>query len=130
MYAAEFGVGQVVWSMFWFFLFVIWILLVIRVFADIFRSRDLGGVAKVLWTLLVILTPYLGVFLYLIVRGRKLAENEQRAAVEQQEAVRAYIRDAAGSGSVADELERLAGLRDRGIIDEAEFGRLKAKVVG
>ena len=130
MYAAEFGVGQVVWSMFWFFLFVIWILLVIRVFADIFRSQDMGGVAKVLWTLLVIATPYLGVFLYLIVRGRKLAENEQRAAMAQEEAVRNYIRDAAGSGSVADELERLAGLRDRGVIDDAEFGRLKAKLVG
>lgn len=130
MFAAEFGVGQVLWSMVWFFLFVIWIMLVFRVFADIFRSNDMGGVAKVIWTLLVILTPYLGVFIYLILRGGKMAANENQVAIQQEEAVRGFIRNAAGGTGAADELERLVSLRDRGVIDANEYAALKAKVIG
>src|SRR6187397_2470657 len=104
MIAADFGVGQVLWSLLWFFLFVIWIMILFYVFTDIFRSKDLGGVAKTLWVLFVILLPYLGVFVYLIARGNKMAENTVRAAQEQDAAARAYIRDAAGSdGSAAAE---------------------------
>lgn len=130
MIAADFGVGQVLWSFLWFFLFVIWIMILFYVFTDIFRSKDLGGVAKTLWVLFVIFLPYLGVFVYLIARGNKMAENTVRAAQEQDAAARAYIRDAAGSGgSAADELARLADLRDKGVIDDAEFQALKAKVI-
>lgn len=116
--------------MVWFFLFVIWIMLVFRVFADIFRSNDMGGVAKVIWTLLVILTPYLGVFIYLILRGGKMAANENQVAIQQEEAVRGFIRNAAGGTGAADELERLVSLRDRGVIDANEYAALKAKVIG
>ena len=130
MIAADFGVGQVLWSFLWFFLFVIWIMILFYVFTDIFRSKDLGGLAKTLWVLFVILTPYLGVFVYLIARGNKMAENTVKAAQEQDAAARAYIRDAAGSdGSPAAELARLADLRDKGVIDDAEFQTLKAKVI-
>lgn len=129
MLAATFGVGQVLWSLFWLFLFVIWIILLLRVFTDIFRSRDLSGAVKVIWTLFVIITPYLGVFVYLIARGGKMAENELRVAQAQEDAVRSYIRDAAGGGGVASELERLASLRDQGVIDADEFARLKAKLL-
>ena len=130
MIAADFGVGEVLWSFLWFFLFVIWIMILFYVFTDIFRSKDLGGVAKTLWVLFVILTPYLGVFVYLIARGNKMAENTVKAAQEQDAAARAYIRDAAGSdGSPAAELARLADLRDKGVIDDAEFQTLKAKVI-
>jgi hypothetical protein len=126
---AVFAVGQVVWSMLWFFIFIIWIMLVFRIFGDIFRSDDLGGAAKVFWTLFVILLPYLGVFAYLIARGGKMAEREHRGAVQQEEAMRSYIRETAGPTGVASELERLASLRDKGVIDDNEFATLKAKAL-
>ena len=73
--ASQFGTGQVFWSMVWFFLFFIWIWLLIVVFSDIFRSHDMGGFAKFLWVLFVIVLPYLGVFVYLIARGHKMSEH-------------------------------------------------------
>ena len=76
---AEFGTGQVLWSMLWFFMFFIWIWLLIVVFGDIFRSHDLGGVAKTLWVIFVILVPFLGVFVYLIARGHKMSEARGRS---------------------------------------------------
>ena len=128
---ADFGVGQVFLSMLWFVMFFIWIWLLISVFADIFRSHDLGGGAKALWSIFVIFLPYLGVFVYLIVRGHKMSEHALEAAQAQDAAARAYIQQAAGGGTgAADELARLADLKDRGVIDDAEFARLKAKVVG
>jgi hypothetical protein len=129
--ADEFGTGQVFWSIFWFFIFFIWIWLLITVFADIFRSHDIGGFAKALWVIFVIFIPYLGVFVYLIARGHKMHEHALEAAQQQDAAARAYIQQAAGTTpSTADELTRLANLRDQGVIDEAEFQRLKAKAIG
>ena len=130
MLAAEWGSGQVFWSMLWFFLFFIWIWILITVFADIFRSHDLSGWAKFFWVFFVIFLPYLGVFVYLIARGHKMSEHALEAAQAQDAAQRQYIREAAGSGgSAADELSRLADLKEKGVIDDAEFQRLKAKVV-
>jgi magnesium-transporting ATPase (P-type) len=130
MLAASFGVGQVLWSLFWFFLFVLWIMLLLNVFGDIFRSKDLGGVAKVLWLLFVIVTPYLGVFVYLISRGDKMAERQLAVAQSNEAVVREYIQQAAGTApSAADELSRLADLKAQGVIDDAEFAALKAKVL-
>jgi Short C-terminal domain/Phospholipase_D-nuclease N-terminal len=126
MILAEWQVGEVFLSMLWFTLFFLWIWLLVVVFGDIFRSHDLGGFAKFLWVLFVLVMPYLGVFVYLIARGHKMSEHAAEAAAAQ----RAYIRDAAGtSTSSADELSRLADLRSQGVIDEAEFQRLKAKVL-
>jgi ABC-type multidrug transport system fused ATPase/permease subunit len=128
MIVAQFAVGQVLMSMIWFFLIFIWIMLLFRVFADIFRSQDLSGVMKTIWLLFVILTPYLGVFVYLIARGGKMAENEVRSMQAQEAATREYIR-AAATVSPADELARLADLKDRGVIDDKEFAAMKAKVL-
>src|SRR4051795_4054859 len=117
--------------MLWFFLFFIWITILIRVFADIFRSHDMGGGAKALWVIFVIIVPYLGVFVYLIARGHKMSEHAMEAAQANDAARRAYIQQAAGSsGSTADELARLADLKEKGVIDDAEFQRLKAKAIG
>ena len=114
----------------WFFLFFIWIWLLITVFADIFRSHDIGGFAKFMWVLFVIVIPYLGVFVYLIARGHKMHEHAVEAAQAQDQAARAYIQQAAGTqASTADELARLADLKAKGVIDDAEFQRLKAKIV-
>jgi hypothetical protein len=131
MIASDFGTGQVFLSMLWFFLFFIWIWLLITVFADIFRSRDIGGWAKALWVIFVVLVPYLGVFVYLIARGHKMGEHAVEDAQAQDAAARAYIRQAAGTaGGSANELARLADLKAQGVIDDAEFARLKAKIVG
>ena len=128
--ASEWGTGQVFWSMLWFFMFFIWIWLLIIVFSDIFRSHDLGGVAKAIWVIFIILVQYLGVFVYLIARGHKMSEHAQEAMKEQDAAARQYIQDAAGtSGSPADELARLADLKAKGVIDDAEYERLKAKAL-
>src|SRR5262245_7606695 len=121
MIAAEFGTGQVFWSMLWFFLFFIWIWLLIAVFGDIFRSDDLSGWGKALWTILVIVVPYLGVLVYLIVRGGKMRQREARDAQQADASMRQYIRETAGTGSgPADELAKLADLHDRGVLSDTE----------
>jgi len=130
MIASDFGSGQVLLSMFYFFMFFIWIWLLISVFGDIFRSQDLSGGGKALWSIFVIFLPYLGVFVYLIARGGKMHEHAIQAAQAQNAAAQAYIREAAGStGGAAAELERLADLKAKGVIDDAEFQKLKAKAM-
>ena len=125
-----FGLLDVLWSMIWFFLFIMWIMLVIRVFADIFRSKDLGGFAKTIWILFVMFLPLLGVFVYLIARGGKMAENDIAQAKAQEEAFSSYVRQAAGSsGGVADELGKLAALRDAGTITNEDYAAAKAKLL-
>jgi ABC-type multidrug transport system fused ATPase/permease subunit len=128
--ASNWGNGQVLLAMLEFFVFVIWIWLLIVVFSDIFRSHDLSGVAKTLWTIFVIVIPYLGVFIYLVARGGKMQEHAIAAAKAQEEARQAYIQQAAGTGSPGEELTRLADLKDKGVIDDAEFEKLKAKAIG
>ena len=130
MLLAEWQVGEVFWAMVWFSLFFLWIWLVIAVFIDIFRSDDLGGWAKALWCLFLIVTPYLGVFVYLIARGGSMRERAEADARAREVAQRAYIQEAAGTvSSPAAEVERLANLRAQGAIDEAEFQALKAKTL-
>jgi Short C-terminal domain/Phospholipase_D-nuclease N-terminal len=132
MVIAEFGTGQVFWSMLWFFLFVIWIWLLIAIFSDIFRSPDLSGWGKAIWSIFVIFLPYLGVFAYLIARGGKMHEHAVAQAQAADQEMRSYIRDVAadgGSGSPADELARLADLHDKGVINDAEFEQLKARTI-
>ena len=131
MLASQFGSGEVFLAMLEFFLFFIWIWLLIVVFSDIFRSHDLGGGAKALWTIFVILVPYFGVLIYLIARGHKMHEHAIEAAQAQDAAARAYIQQAAGTApSAADELARIADLKAQGVIDDAEFAKMKAKIVG
>jgi hypothetical protein len=126
--AADWGTGQVFWSMLWFFLFFIWIWLLVIVFSDVFRSHDLSGVAKALWIIFIILVPYLGVFVYLIARGHKMQEHAVEAAQKQDAAMRTYVQSVA-TVSPADELAKLADLKAKGVIDDAEYERLKAKAL-
>ena len=128
--AVEWGTGQVFLSMLWFTLWFIWIWLLIVVFADIFRSQDLSGWGKALWSIFVILVPYLGVFVYLIARGHKMGEHAVQQAQAQDAALRQYVQDAAGSGGgTADELSKLANLKSQGVITDAEFEAQKAKLL-
>ena len=128
--AAEFGTGQVLWSIVWFSLFFMWIWLVISVLGSIFTSPDLSGAAKAMWTIGVIVLPYLGVFMYLIVRGDAMAENSAAAAAAQEDAVQSYIRNAAGGSGTADELARIADMQASGALDDAEYAAAKANVLG
>jgi hypothetical protein len=113
----------------WFFLWVIWLVLVFRIILDIFRSHDMGGLAKALWVLFVLVLPFLGVVVYLIARGGKMHERDVNAARAQDEAFRSYVRGAAGP-SQADELAKLASLKDSGALSEEEFQQGKAKILG
>ena len=126
---AEFGTGQVLWSMIWFFLFFIWIWILITVFIDLFRSHDLSGWVKALWFIFILLLPLIGVLVYLIARGGKMHEHAVRDAQAQERQFRSYVQEAAGSDSPADQLAKLADLRDRGVITAEEFEREKAKIL-
>ena len=128
MLATEWGTGQVLWSFVWFTLFFIWLWLLITVFADIFRSHDLSGWAKALWVIFVIFLPYLGVFVYLIARGHKMSEHAMEAAKAQDQAARQYIQQVTAS-SPAEELTKLADLKAKGVISDAEYESLKAKAL-
>jgi hypothetical protein len=131
MFAAEtnYPLLQVFLSMLYFFLFVIWIWIAIMVVVDIFRSHDMGGFAKALWFIFVVLVPYLGVFIYLIARGGKMHERQIADATAQQKAFDQYVQQTAGAGDVAGQLEKLAGLRDQGVISAEEFEAQKAKLL-
>jgi hypothetical protein len=127
--ADDFGTGQFFLDLLWFFLFIIWIWLLIVVFTDLFRSHDLNGWAKAAWVIGIVILPYLGVLLYLIVRGHKMTQHVQQAAAAQDAAARQYIQSAAGTGSAADEIQRLLDLKNQGLISDAEFEAGKAKAL-
>ena len=128
--SSSYPMAGVFWSIFIFFLWVIWIWILIYVFIDIFRSRDLSGFAKALWFIFVLFIPLIGVLVYLIVRGSSMHERAVREAQQQDREFRAYVQDAAGSQATpADQLAKLADLRDRGVITPQEFEQQKAKVL-
>ena len=105
----EYTVWDAFWTMLWFFLFFIWIWLLIAVFSDIFRSDDLSGWSKALWTIFVIVLPYLGVFVYLIARGKKMGEHHVQDASRREEQMRSYVQEVAGSGKSTGSRDRDAG---------------------
>ena len=117
------------WTIFEIFLWVLWIWILIYVFIDIFRSHDLSGWAKALWFIFVLFIPLIGVLVYLIARGGKMQERAAREAQQQDQEARRYIQDVAGAPNSADQLAKLADLRDRGVITAEEFDREKAKVL-
>ena len=120
-----------IWSIFVIFLLVAWIWVIIGVISDVFRSSDLGGWAKGLWVLFIIVVPWLGVLAYLIIRGQGMQERGAQAMLDAKEAQRHYIQSIAGtSTSIAEELSKLAELKENGVITETEFLAQKAKLLG
>ena len=111
------------------FVFFIWFWLLIVIFGDIFRSRDMGGGAKALWVIFVIILPFLGILVYLIARGGKMHERAEQAAQQQQQAFDSYVKQTAGANSSVDQLAKLADLKQSGAITDAEFEAQKAKLL-
>jgi hypothetical protein len=130
-------------TMLWFFLWVMWFVLLFRVIGDIFRDDTMGGGAKAGWTVFVCVLPFLGVFVYLLARGRGMGERDMRQMRRQEEAFRSYVQEAAAEAPAtggtrtaqgiqathADALAKLAGLHDHGDITDAEDERAKEKVL-
>ena len=130
MLSYDYPILGLFWTMLWLFLWIAWIILLFRVIIDIFRSRDMGGWGKALWTIFVIVLPFLGVFVYLIARGQSMADRDLDEARTRQAAFQSYVQDVAVSGgSAADELTKLASLRDQGVITDAEFAQQKSKLL-
>lgn len=118
-------------TMLYFFLFVIWIWILITVFIDILRSHDMGGWAKALWVIFIIILPFLGVFVYLIARGGKMQERRLYDVAQQKNDFDEYVRETAGSGGgdVASQLSQLADLKSKGVLTDDEFEAQKAKLL-
>jgi type VI protein secretion system component VasK len=126
--ATNYPLLDVFWTMLWFFLFFIWIWLLITIFVDIFRSRDLSGWAKAGWVIFVIVLPFLGILFYLIFRGGSMHERALEQAQQQESEFRQYVQETAQTSS-ADQLSKLADLRDRGVITSEEFDQQKARIL-
>ncbi|MFI9276176.1 SHOCT domain-containing protein [Kitasatospora sp. NPDC052896] len=123
------------WTMLEFFLLVLWLFLLFKVISDVFRSHDMSGLAKAGWLVLVIVLPFLGVLLYVIIRGRSMGERDHEQARKADEAFKQYVREAAGtpgggSASHVDQLAKLADLRSSGALSEQEYQAAKDKLLG
>ena len=116
-------------SFLYFFLFFLWIWIAITVFIDIFRSHDMGGFAKALWIIFVIILPFLGVFIYLIAEHDGMTKRSIDQAQAQKAQMDDYVKSVAGSGGAAAEIEKAKGLLDSGAITQAEFDQMKAKAL-
>jgi hypothetical protein len=129
--AYDFPLLSVFWTMFVFFLWIMWFVLLFRIITDIFRDDDLSGWAKTGWLVFCIVLPFLGVFVYVIARGKNMGRREIAQARAQHEAFDAHIRQTAAGGrpSSVDELARLSEIRARGDITDEEFRRAKELIL-
>ncbi len=129
MLAYDYPLLGLFWTMLMVFLWVAWLFLLFRIFADIFRS-DMGGWSKALWSLFVIFLPFLGVLIYIIANGDDMRKRDIETMQQNEAAFRSYVQDAAGSGGgTATELAKLAELRDSGVLSPEEFEAQKAKLL-
>jgi hypothetical protein len=127
---AAYTFGQVMWTMFVFFAWILFFWLLFTVFGDLFSRHDIGGGSKALWTIFVIILPFLGIFIYLIVNGKGMGERAQAKAQAQQAQLDTYVKSVAGSSeSASDQISKAKALLDTGTITQAEFDQLKAKAL-
>jgi hypothetical protein len=129
MLAYDYPILGLFWTMMIFFLWVAWLMLLFRVFGDIFRNHEMGGLSKALWSIFVIVVPFLGVLVYLMAHGDAMGRRDLAAAQANEQAFQSYVRDAAGTGGTATELSQLADLKNQGVLSEAEFEQQKAKLL-
>jgi len=129
--ASSYPFLDIVWTTVVIALWVIWFWILITVFSDLFRRHDIGGGAKVLWMIFVIIVPYFGVFVYLLVEHNGMVERNQKAVRQQQEQMDDYVRSVAakGGGDPSDQIAKAKKLLDEGTITQAEFDSIKAKAL-
>jgi Short C-terminal domain len=127
--AYDYPLLGIFWTTLVIFLWIAWFFLLFRVIFDIFRGDDLSGWAKALWLIFVIFLPFLGVLVYVIARGHKITEHDVAHAKAQEQAFQSYVRETASTGGTAEELTKLAALKDQGVITDAEFEQQKAKLL-
>src|ERR1700722_9218669 len=128
MLAYTYPLLNIFWTMLEIFAFVVYFWLLISIYMDIFRNRDMSGGMKALWVLFVFFIPLLGILVYLIVHGGEMHERAAQEAQAQQQAFDSYVKEAAGT-STTDELAKLADLKAKGVLSDAEFEAQKAKVL-
>lgn len=126
---SDFGFWDLILSMFWFMLLFAWISLIINIFGDIFRDRELGGGAKALWVLVLIFVPWIGALVYLIVRGNSMNERMAQAVADRDAELARRVQQAGGTGGTAEELRKLSELRADGVITPTDYEQAKAKVL-
>lgn len=130
MLLAEIGLGDVLWSMIAFFFFVIFLWIIFGIIGDVFRSKDLSGLAKALWCIAIVLVPWLTIFVYLITRGSGMSDRAIAANQKAQAQFDSYVRETAGTASPTDQITQAKALLDAGTINQDEFDHLKAKALG
>jgi hypothetical protein len=126
---AAYSFGDVLWTMFIFFMWVLWFWLLFTVFGDLFRRHDVSGWYKAAWTFFVIILPFLGIFIYLIAEGKGMGERNMQRAREANAAMTSYVQSVAGSAGSADQIAKAKELLDNGTLTQAEFDQLKAKAL-
>ena len=129
MTLANVGLGELLWTCFVVFIMIIWFIILFQILIDIFRSHDMGGFAKTLWVLALIILPFLSALIYLIVRGGGMARRQAESAAAAQQEFNSYVQQVAGSGSAADQIAQAKAMLDAGTITQAEFDQLKAKAL-
>jgi cytochrome c biogenesis protein CcdA len=130
MLLADISFGEGLLFIFEFFLLFAWIWILISIIGDLFRDHELSGVAKAVWVFFLVFLPFLGVLLYLIVRGGGMRDRTIKAQVDAKKEFDSYVREQAHAGSPADELHKLAELKDKGALSAEEFDRAKSKLLG
>ena len=130
MTLADVNLGEGLLLLFEFFLLFAWIWILIAVISDLFRDHKLSGVAKAVWVFFLVFLPFLGVLLYLIVRGDGMRDRTIKAQADTKKEFDTYVREQAHTGSSADELHKLAELKDKGALSAEEFDQAKAKLLG
>ena len=129
MLAADYPFLDLMLTMVVFFLWVLWFWLLFTIFADIFRRRDISGLAKTAWIVFAILLPFLGVFVYLITQNVGMTERQLQRARAERDQFDDYVRQTASSGGAAAEIDKAKQLLDSGAITQAEFEALKQKAL-
>lgn len=129
MLAYEYPLLGLFWTMLWIYILVAWLMVLFSVIADVFRNRDMGGFAKAIWLLIILVIPLFGVLIYLLAHGDGMTERKIAVAQAQDQAMQAYVQNAAGTPGHADQIAQLAALHQQGTIDDAEFKAGKAKIL-
>ena len=127
----DFGLWDVIVSIFWFTLLMTWVWMIIAILGDIFRDRELNGARKALWTAFIVIIPWLGALCYIFARGNSMNERTMQARRDQEAQMRSFVQESVGTtgASVSDELRELVQLRDNGVLTVAEYEQAKAKVL-